>query len=167
MINEIRNELKTSGLNESKEDNEFDSEYFLKEDELINFRQLKNPLSISLNIEKEQDLEEKLSVFNDFLYKAKEDMNSLRNKYITLIGKAKFFEISQKFAINENENQKLIDQDSTKYMNKSLTNMKNFIVKYIVYIKKFFNYKKENKRLIMFQEVLQIKDIKYSLIKLL
>ena len=142
MIKELENDLKTNeNYNEMGNvvfDNS-DSENGSKEENLRNLSKLKNPVSSTLKIESELELENQISVFKQFLQKANSDIENLRNVYITRIGKHKIKDVQRRSLQksfhatttknDENEENKTTNDDDDQ-MNKSMPNFKKFIVRF-------------------------------------
>ena len=141
MIKELENDLKTNeNYNEMGNvvfDNS-DSENGSKDENLRNLSKLKNPLSSTLKIESELELENQISVFKQFLQKATSDIENLRNVYNTRIGKHKIKDVQRRSLQksfhatttknDENEENKTTNDDDQ--MNKSMPNFKKFIVRF-------------------------------------
>lgn len=96
-----------------------------------------NPLSVSLNIDKEIDVENQILEFKRFLKNAEEDIATIRNKYISKVGKKKYQELHRKSLGSFKDIKKSHDEDTKSNIsqvlddnfNKSLPNFKKFIVR--------------------------------------
>ena len=98
LIKEIENDLKTHEIYEEGDEMALDISDFetSKEENRRNMSKLKRPLSSSLKIENEKELESQISVFKQFLQQASEEIETLRNKYITRIGKNKIKDLQRR-----------------------------------------------------------------------
>lgn len=141
-IKELKKDLKNT--NDIEDDFEFnsdvvDSDNLSKAEYIKNMRQMKDPLSISIKIKNEQELDDQLFKFNSFLGKSLDDLSILRNKYICIVGKNKFIGLKRNQSLNNtminenNENDENCVNKEEQKMNKSLTNFKNFIVRSFLY----------------------------------
>lgn len=145
-IKELKKNLKNTNENTNDIEDYFefnsdvvDSDNLSKAEYIKNMMQMKDPLSISIKIKNEQELDDQLFNFNSFLGKSLDDLSVLRNKYICIVGKNKFIDLKRNQSLNNtminenNENDENCVNKEEQKMNKSLTNFKNFIVRSFLY----------------------------------